>query len=378
MGKVNFVNTNNLKIARENVGLDVYRASKNIAGTKRDMVVLWESGQLLPTWKQLEKAAKVYNTSALLLVSKKNIKENKEIPDFRIGLHDDIEKDEVKKLIDLVLKRQGWLEQVYRKEGKNKNKLIGSGSKIGNPKELAQHIANTLEINIHDIKTITGSEARRQVLKYLIKKAEDKGIFVGKTVAYHKISVEQMRGLFISNDYCPFIILNRRDALSAQIFSFIHELAHFYRKSDSISNSIDFRDTNKDINPEETLCNKVAANLLLPEDEFVKVNYDKDDIDVLAELYKLSKLFIFYRLKWLNKISRTDADKIEEELRKESERNLEYLKNRKKKTGGNYYYSMQDSNGDLFNRTVAGAYFENKINYSEASNLLKFSVEFYE
>src|SRR5690606_16601203 len=126
-------------------------------------------------------------------------------------------------------------------------------------------ISENLDVSAEDIKGISG---RKNALDYLIEKTEEKGVFVGKTISYHRLEVEDMRGLFVSNDYCPFIILNRRDSLSSQIFSFIHELAHFFRKSDAISNSLDFRTSNKKVNPEEIFCNKVAAEFLLPEEDF--------------------------------------------------------------------------------------------------------------
>lgn len=114
-----------------------------------------------------------------------------------------------------------------------------------------------------------------------------------KTISFHKIEVENMRGIFISNDYCPYIVLNRKDAISAQIFSFIHEISHFFKKSEGISNSLDFRKSNLKIDKEEIFCNKVAADLLLPESEFDNKFYSKTDIDILSEVYKLSKIFIF-------------------------------------------------------------------------------------
>ncbi len=376
MKKVTFVNKYNLRVARENVGMDVYRASKKVS-TKKDCVALWESGKDLPTWVQLRKLAKAYNISELLLVSKKNIQENREIPDFRVGVAEE-EKNEIKKLTDLVLKRQMWLEKQIKNSGGSKNKLLGSGRNISNPNELAQYIAQTLNISTEEIKSISGFGARKKVLDYLIDKAENNGIFVGKTISYHKIPVKHMRGLFISNDYCPFIILNRKDALSAQIFSFIHELSHFFRKSDSISNSMDFRNSDGNVNSEEVFCNKVAANLLLPIDELKKNIYHEEDIDKLAEEYKLSKLFVFYRLKYLGKIDSLNLDELEDSIKKESEENI--IKQNKKKTssGGNYYNNMKDSNGELFNRIVTSLYFENKIGHVEASNLLKFSVDIYE
>ena len=373
MSKVSFINRHNLKIARFNMGLSIGYASRRISKTG-GIVSLWEDGESLPTWSQVKKLAKLYKVHELVFFSKDNIKEDRSIPDFRVGIADD-EKDRVKKLINLVLRRQTKLERIFRDEEYPKNKLIGSGRDIKSPVELSQYITRSLGINIEEIKNISGSSARRQTLNYLIEKAEDKGIFVGKTISYHNIPVSNMRGLSISNDYCPFIVLNRKDALSAQIFSLIHELSHLFRKTESISNSIDFRDSNKDINPEEVFCNKVAANLLLPISEFTKDNYSEKDIVALSDKYKLSELFIFYRLKYLGRLNCENIDSLEKELNDRAKQNIKDNETRGRGKGGNYYNSMKDSNGRLFNRVILGAYLEKRIGYVEASNLLNFSVE---
>jgi Zn-dependent peptidase ImmA (M78 family) len=372
MAKVSFINQCNLKTARLNVGLDIDYASKRVSKVK-NIVLSWEHGEALPTWSQTKKLANLYNVQELVFFSKDKIKENRNIPDFRVGVFD-WEKNRVKKLINLVLKRQSRLERIFKDEGYSKNKLIGSGRKIESPIGLAQHIIRTLEINIEDIKSMSGNDARKKVLNYLIEKAEQKGIFVGKTISYHNISVSNMRGLFVSNDYCPFIILNRKDAVAAQIFSLAHELSHLFRRTESVSN-IDLRDSSKGISLEEVFCNKVAANLLLPAEEFTKSNYSEKEITALSDKYKLSELFVFYRLKDLNKLTCGDINNIEEELKKKAEANIKNKEGSRRKKGGNYYNSMKDSNGRLLNRVVLGAYLEKKIDYIEASNLLNFSVE---
>jgi Zn-dependent peptidase ImmA (M78 family) len=372
MNKVKFVNRENLIIARENVGMSTAAVSKRISKSKGDLVLEWEKGESLPSWPQVNKLSKLYNVPELLFFSNDLIEKNRIIPDYRVG-QVATEEEKVKKLINLVIKRQKWLEQKLKDE-KGKNKLQGSGGRLQSPSQLALLIKEKLSINIDEIKKISGVMARKSVLNYLIKKAEDCGIFVGKTISYHRIDVSEMRGLFISNDYCPFIILNRRDSVSAQIFSFIHELAHLFRKTEAISNSLDFRKSNGNLSEEEIFCNQVAAELLLPEGEFVKTFYDKFDIDNLAELYKVSKIAIFYRLKDLNKIQGKDSVSLEREIKKEIEEGLR-IKNSKKADGGNYINNMKDSNGNLFNRVVSSFYFENKIGYTEASSVLSFSVE---
>jgi Zn-dependent peptidase ImmA (M78 family) len=370
MGKVGFINVNNLKIARENVGMTTFFVSRKFNKSDKDVVLSWENGELLPTWCQVDVLARAYNVPELIFFSNKTINKNKVIPDYRI-IKNIEDSEKVKKLVNFVIRRQEWLERILKKDGV-KNKLQGSGKDVKTPGKLAELIKNKLDINLDDIKKIKGAEARKKVLKYLIEKAENFGIFVGKTLSYHYIEVEEMRGLFISNDYCPFIVLNRKDAVAAQIFSFIHELAHLFRKTEAISNSLEFRKVGNNLNDEEVFCNKVAVELLLPREEFTEAYYDKNDIDRLSKIYKLSTIAIFYRLRDLNKIRAAESAAIETEIKKESENNL---KNSKKQDGGNYLNNMKDSNGGLFNKTVSKYYSEEKIGYTEASNVLRFSVE---
>lgn len=373
MKKVEFINKDNLRIARENVGMATFFVSRKFSKSENDLVLSWENGESLPTWLQVNKLPKIYNVSELVFFSEHLIKKNKTIPDYRVkqGVEDS---ERVKKLVNLVIRRQEWLEQKLKDEG-TKNTVQGTGKHLQYPNQLALLIKEKLNIDLDEIKKISGVDARRKVLKYLIEKAENRGIFIGKTISYHKIDVDEMRGLFISNDYCPFIILNRRDSLSAQIFSFAHELAHLFRKTEAISNSLEFRKVNGGLNEEEIFCNRVAVELLLPRNDFLKANYDKVDIDKFSEIYKVSKLSIFYRLKDLDKIRVGKSDDLEKEIKKESEKNLKDMSMRKKK-GGNYLNNMKDSNGFLFNRVVSQFYFENKIGYTEASSLLNFSVEY--
>lgn len=160
----------------------------------------------------------------------------------------------------------------------------------------------------------------------------------------------------------------------------VHEIAHFFRKSDAISNVVDFRSLNEgEFDYEEVFCNKVAAEILLPANEFRKDFYDKFDIYAFSNLYKVSELFIFYRLKQLKKIPLYEQEDLEKQIREEMWKNL--IKKREKEKlskGGNYNANMKDSNGSLFNKIVYNNYLNNKMGYVEASRLLLFSPEKYD
>lgn len=372
MGYIKNINKRNLQIARENIGLDTVSVSSRITSTNEDIVLSWEKGESLPTWSQVKKLAKLYCISELLFFSNDTLPKNKVVPDYRVG-QDSESNFKISKLVNIVESRQQWLRGKLIESGFEKNNLVGSGKHIDNPVKLASFIATKLDIKLQDIKNISGTDGRKATLDYLIRKAEGHGVFVGKTLSFIPIEVKDLRGLFISDEYCPFIILNRRDATSAQIFSLVHELAHLFRQTDAISNSLDFRQVTG-INAEETFCNKVAAELLLPTSEFTKNFYEGSDLDQLSYTYKVSKLFIFYRLKELKKIPKEIEESLEREIQRETLQNLQKKESTKAK-GGNYTTNMKDSNGKLFNKLVSSFYFENKINYVEASNALAFSAE---
>lgn len=378
MSLVKSIEKENLRIARENMGLDTEAVSKRISKSKKitDIVGSFESGEVLPSWSQVSQLGKIYGVSPILFFQKGGISRNKQIPDYRVGASAEGNLG-VNKLINLVISRQRWLEVRLKADGVKENRLQGVGQNIQTPRELARLIRERLGVDLEIIKKMAGNGAREKALRYLINRAEEKGIFVGKTVSYHKIEPEDLRGLFISNKYCPYIVINRRDALAAQIFSLIHELAHLFRKEDSLSNSIDFRSIGNPGSSEEVFCNRVAAEFLLPEEELAENFYSESDIEQLSITYKVSSLAVFYRLKELRKLNMDSVDILERKLLQESKQALELklLEDKKKPSGGNYVNAMKDSNGGLLNRYVLRLYSDNDIGHVEARNILRVSPE---
>lgn len=367
MKKLDFVNSNNLRIARENIGYTTEFVSKHYFKKKEDVVLFWEKGEILPTLTQLKKLSKEYKISEILFLSKKDIKKNDNkdtIKDFRKNKDSKFNSD-LQKLIYTVSIRQKNIERIFKEEGLFKNNIIGSGINYENPKDLAKHIIRSLNININEFRE---TKLFEDALKYLINKAEDKNIFVGKTFAHHKnIKVEDMRGVCLYHDYCPFIVINRKDAKSAQIFTLLHELSHIFKKTSAISNVIDFRD--KNVNKEEVFCNKVAVEILLPEDSFFG-NYNLERILNEFKIYKVAPITLFYRLKDLRKIE-GDIERIERDIKKRSEE----FNQQKGQKGGNHYNNMKDTNGQLYNKIISNLYLEEKISPIEAYNLLGMNPE---
>ena len=186
-----------------------------------------------------------------------------------------------------------------------------------------------------------------------------------------------MRGMFIDHKLAPFIVINRKDAIAAQIFTLMHETAHLFRATEGIS-AVDFRaiDKKQGVHSEEVFCNTVAASILIPSELITDSNYGENEIRNLASHFNVSNLFAFYRLKSLKKIKKVQAKELERLFIDETAEAIKQKEIKaKKQKGGSYLNNMRDSNGGLFNRIVQNFYSQNNIGYTEASNVLKFSAE---
>ena len=147
-------------------------------------------------------------------------------------------------------------------------------------------------------------------------------------------------------------------------------MAHLFLKSEGISN-IDFRAKSND--KTEVLCNKIAANILLPAEElqkeYKKYYAEREAIEGISKKYQVSRIFVYYRLVNLELIS--PDPELEAKIIKETGSG----KDDDEKSGGNYLNNMKDSNGYLYNNFISALYFEGEISPVEAGNLLKIGVD---
>src|SRR5688572_2665865 len=107
--------------------------------------------------------------------------------------------------------------------------------------------------------------------------AEEAGVLVMRSsVVGHatkkKVSKKEFQGFAIADSLAPLVFVNSDDFKSAQIFTLAHELAHIWIGASAISNP-DPVDVAKNlpasVNKTELFCNRVAAEVLVPEAEFL-------------------------------------------------------------------------------------------------------------
>ena len=372
MGWRDDINCKNLVIARKNIGLSTQEATNKVAPNKKelDKVALWEAGQITnksPTYKQLEGLANRYNVSVAQFFLQEDLDRFEDLPAYRSQLK---ARDSyyLKRFINLLRTRQQVIRHNMQLDQVPKNSLVGSGRQYTNPQKLAELIGSQIGYYIHDAR---GQDA----LKHLRSLLEAKYIFVFKNTILRNetIDVEEMRGIYLNDQYAPVIALNRKDSEKAQLFTLAHELVHLFRGSDSLD-SIDFRKLSDIGNDEEAFCNQVAACLLMPESEIPKREYDNiEAISRLSKKFQVSNLACFYRLKTLGYIDRAVSSSLEDRLKSPYllDDNKSSQSTNRLKQGFSPYPSIRAGNGNLFNEYIFSLHLDNRLSAVEAQNLLR-------
>jgi Zn-dependent peptidase ImmA (M78 family) len=135
---------------------------------------------------------------------------------------------------------------------------------------------------------------------------ENLGILVFQAV---DIPTSEMRGLSVFEEIFPIIVVNRKDAQSARIFTLMHELVHLVTKTAGICDTLGFSELSSfEI---ELKCNHIAAQILVPEDRLkdhaayiqLKQNWDDHLVRQIADAFSVSREVILGRFLTLKNIS---------------------------------------------------------------------------
>ena len=365
------INRTNLQIARGNLSLTSMDATRRVCKSNAkqiDKVKLWEAGEAYPTYRQMEALANIYNVNVLQFFVTERLAATKVLAAFRsdasrqtgYNLH---------RFIDILRVRQKIISRSMQDDGFEKHELAGSGSDYEDPIRLSRLIREKIgyEPDPEDVK--------RDAIAHLRMLLHKQRIFVFKTLSMRPVEVAEMKGMYLHDEYAPCIAINRRDHKNSQLFSLAHEIAHLFRADERVD-SIEFRHLDGIHDKEETFCNRVAADLLMPADSIPSPPagaYSLEDVKDLAEEYQVSNQVSLFRLSALGYIPRGKLAEFRAQLAKEyaGYSTNQSATSKPGKSGGNYYNNMRDSNGALFDEFVFSLHIEGRLNAVEAQNLLK-------
>ncbi|MCK4739798.1 MAG: ImmA/IrrE family metallo-endopeptidase, partial [Deltaproteobacteria bacterium] len=313
------------------------------AKVKVDQLTSWLKGDARPRFNQAEKLARVLHVPFGYLFLSSPPEEKPALPDLRtfrdVNLPQSFSAD-FYELLSNVLVKQQWYQGYLHEEGAKSLKFIGRFKKEDESISIAEDIAKTLNINR---KFRQDARSWEDFLGKLIRQAESEGILVLRSgivgsQTRRTLSVQEFRGFNICDKLAPLIFINGRDAKAAQIFTFAHELAHLWIGESGISNQDIGKPKKNKSQKIESLCDLVAAELLVPEKQFLEdwqagISIE-NNLKKLVRHYRVSSVVILRRAYELKKISRDDFFA---SYKQEQEK---YKSKTERKGGGNYYLNL--------------------------------------
>lgn len=315
------------------------------------------------TVRQIEKVAKITNTpfGYLFLESPPEI-ERPSIPDLRQIPNPDPLGQEFFEVLEDVRKKQEWYIDFLIEVGADPLEYVGKFNKQSSPETIAKDIANTAKIS-----TATRKEAKttEEYYRLLADKFEKIGILVFKNSIVKNsskkgLSVSEFRGFAICDKYAPAVFINGRDAEAAWVFTLAHEVAHIWIGESGVSDLPAPTDFRSDSNIEK-FCNKVAAELLTPTEEFVTLwnSSPTPSIDSISRHFKVSRLVIARKALDLRFIERSKYNEIYSQSGNASD-----------KSGGNPFYTIPVRNSKKLTNALVKSAMEGTIMLRDAASLL--------
>ena len=171
------------------------------------------------------------------------------------------------------------------------------------------------------------------------------------------------------NKKAPFLFINAADAKAAQMFTIIHELAHVWLAKSAGFDNQNLLPAN---NPIEMLCDKVAAEFLVPKEFFIEKWEITQNYRSLSKMFKVSPIVISRRALDLNLISRNQFFLFYNDYMSDFKRRKD-----KQGSGGNFYATARKRVSVRFATFVNSAVKENKLLYRDAYKLTNMKGDTY-
>ncbi len=346
------------------------RAGRDVASLLKPFPTLeaWESGDVQPTLKQLERFAKATRTPVGYLFLQEPPVERVPIPDFRTVAKEVAERPSPDLLdtVYLCQQRQEWYRSFEHATGKEPLPFVGSADLADDVEQTAAVMRTVLSFDVEERRRIrTWAEALRR----FIERADTLGVMVMVSGVVgsnnrRKLDPQEFRGFALADDLAPLVFINGSDTKAAQMFTLAHELAHIWLGKSGVSDTQAAWVPNHEV---ERWCNRVAAELLVPLAQMrgeYRVGGDlRAELNRLARHFKVSTLVVLRRIHDAGGLSR-------DELWREYERELKRLGSLLRGSGGDFYRTQPARVSKRFARALFVSTFEGRTSFTEAFRML--------
>ena len=346
----------------------------------KDRIAAWEKGDQIPTFPQAEEFAKRCHVPFLTLFLTNPPANEIPLTDLRTvkdagrkklsaNFHD---------VINDAIVRQDW----YREEFQTaRPRILAKQFTLDSDVvEVAEYIRRVLWIN-NDL--LAECKDWKEYLERLAQNAENAGVLVLRSgivrnSTRRKLSIDEFRGFALIDDVAPLIFVNTNDTTTAQIFTLIHEIVHICVGLEGISNPDPTKAIEGIRNQTEAFCNKVAAEVLVPKQKFLRDwqsgNTNAVNLKRIVRFYKVSNMVALRRA--------FDLGKIPKEFFFRSVQNdyARFMKLKEKEEerassgGPELFLLLPARNSRKFTDSIFVALQGGKIAYTEAARMLGLTI----
>jgi len=347
--------------AREHAGFSLDAAQR-----KFGKIGQWEAGEVLPTYPQLEGMAETFKVPVAVFFFPEPPKLPPLSGSFRTlgsGLFDEIPPG-IRLLVRKARTFQIGLEELY--EGRNPaNRLITRDLdfKPSTPVEdIAAAVRDHLGITLEEQTGWPDNDGCDTALQKWRAALWASGIYVFKDA----FRDPDHSGFCLYHDEFPIIYVNNTMTKTRQIFTLFHELGHLVFQTSGID-SVDDSNIGRMSAPNrhiETICNRLAACLLVPESAFDRAfrgDVSGTEATRLAGLFKVSRELVFR--KFLDRGLIT-VDAYAAAAREWAGQIL------RKSPRGNYYRSKITYLGADYINTAFSRYYQNRITEDQLADYI--------
>lgn len=358
------INPDTLRWARERAQLSIDALAKKL-NTSEEILQAWENGDKKITIKQAKTVAEKTYVPFGYLFLKKTPEDKLPIPDLRTIDGEKVRQPsaELLKIVQIVLSQQHWYKEYLNAQGETKNTTIGRFSIKDSISVIVDDMRSALNVDPHPVR---GNW--EDYLRNLVNRIEEAGILVVRQgdLGHHSkpLSVEEFRGFAIFDEIAPVIFVNQSDVPSARLFTLIHELAHIWIGQSGVSDG----NTNTH-RQEEVLCNAVAAEFLVPGDEFLPLWKDlqdwRDNLPYLEAHFRVSTWVLARRALTFNLISNSQYNEYIAFVKRQYER-----LNQNRDGGPTYYLTKKSQLSERFSRALLAETLSGRVLLRDAAQLL--------
>ena len=363
--------------ARERRGMELSDLASRLR-IKTQVLAAWETGERMPTFRQAQRLSRALYVPFGYLYLREPPIEELPIADFR-AIPGRVPSKPTPNLLDLlrdIVGKQQWFQEYKKSVGTEELPFIGHFTTADSEEAVAADIREVIDID----------GARQQVsnweefMRVLTLNAERSGIMVMRSGVvgnnpHRPLDVQEFRGFSISDHISPLIFINGRDFKGAQLFTLAHEMAHIWTGEGGVSNPDYGLQFKQEDNAVELFCNRVAAETLVPSEDF-KSQWSLDNASLddslrrLSSYYKVSSMVILRQALDNGLVTDFEYRESYSQMVKQADQTTQATE-----PGGNFYHTLIARNGTAFTEAVIFSASDGTLMSSEAADMLGVKVK---